>query len=82
MDEEMQKNKEKVEKYGRRKQCLIVGATAGLIYLVGYHIGYKQSSRTTDKGFSIIFKEHPEVREPFINALTDCMGKRMLRELK
>ena len=82
MDEEMLKNKEKVEKYERRMQCLIVGATVGLIYLVGYHIGYKQSSRTTDKGFSIIFKEHPEVREPFINALTDCMGKKMLRELK
>lgn len=82
MDEEMMQNKEKVEKYERRTKALIVGATAGLIYLVGYSIGYKQSSRTTDKGFSIIFKEHPEVQEPFINALTDCMGKKMLGKLK
>lgn len=82
MDEKTMQNKEKVEKYEQRGKALILGATAGLIYLVGYSIGYGLCSRRTDKGFAIIFKEHPEVQEPFISALTDCMGKKMLGKLK
>lgn len=82
MDEKTMQNKEKVEKYEQRMICLIGGATAGLIYLVGYSMGYGLSIRRANKGFAILFKEHPEVQEPFISALTDCMGKKMLGKLK
>ena len=57
----------------KKVKCACVGGIIGAAGFVGYKLGAKVAVANVAIGLAKVFNEHPDIKEPFINACEETL---------